>query len=159
MLWLGLAPDELYDGLESPGPERWPYLNDLDEIPPEPRKSPIRAKGITNSTEMQQNTETTGTVRPLRAAKSTKPKTEEPKSFNDVTGFADRYSSGNAVLVRLGGVEHGIARRIIDFASGLCYIEKGTMQRIGNQEYLLIPKDLTVSKEMIEQIKEEIKSD
>ena len=101
--------------------------------------------------------ESTGTVRPLRAARATKPKTEEPKSFNEVTAFADQYKSGNAVLIRLEGVEHAVARRIIDFASGLCYSEKGEMERMGNQEYLLVPKDVTVDPETREKIKTELK--
>jgi cell division inhibitor SepF len=102
-------------------------------------------------------TESTGTVRPLRAARSAKPKTEEPKSFNEVIAFADQYTSGNAVLIRLEGVEHAVARRIIDFASGLCYSEKGEMERMGNQEYLLVPKDVTVDPETREKIKAELK--
>ena len=71
--------------------------------------------------------------------------------------FADQYTSGNAVLIRLEGVEHAIARRIIDFASGLCYSEKGEMERMGNQEYLLIPKDVNVDPETREKIKDELK--
>ncbi len=67
-------------------------------------------------------------------------------------------STQRAVLLKLGGVEHAVARRIIDFASGLCYSEKGEIKRMGNQDYLLIPKDVTVDPETREKIIEELKT-
>jgi len=161
MLWLGLGPDEMYEGMsDGVEPRSWPPKQNSEETPSiKPSRTPIKARVKENLTEGESSKiEPTGTVRPLRPARSTKPKTEEPKSFNDVTTFGDRYTSGNAVLVKLGGVEHAVARRIIDFASGLCYAEKGEIKRMGNQEYLLIPKDATVDPETREKIKEELKS-
>ena len=161
MLWLGLGPDEMYEGMsDGVRPRTWPPEGNSEEpVPSKPGRSLIKARLKENLTEERSSAmESSGTVRPLRAARATKPKTEEPKSFNEVTSFADRYTSGNAVLVKLGGVDHAVARRIIDFASGLCYAEKGQMERIGNQEYLLIPKDVTVDQETREKIKEELKS-
>ncbi|MBT69754.1 MAG: hypothetical protein CL432_06365 [Acidimicrobiaceae bacterium] len=161
MLWLGLGPDEMYEGMsDGVRPRSWPPEENSEEIAPsKSTRTPIKARLKENFTEQKPLlVESTGTVRPLRAARTTKPKTEEPKSFNEVTAFADRYISGNAVLVKLGGVEHAVARRIIDFASGLCYAEKGEMERMGNQEYLLIPKDATVDPETREKLKEELKN-
>ena len=160
MLWLGLGPDEMYEGMsDGVQPRSWPPEQDNKEVDhPKPDKTPIKARLRGFTEENRSATESTGTVRALRPARSTKPKTEEPKSFNEVTSFADRYTSGNAVLLKLGGVEHAVARRIIDFASGLCYAEKGEIKRMGNQDYLLIPKDATVDPETREKIIEDLKN-
>ncbi len=161
MLWLGLGPDEMYEGMsDGVQPRAWPPEQDKKEVDsPKPDRTPIRARLKENfAEEKSSGMESTGTVRPLRPARSTKPKVEEPKSFNEVTIFADRYTSGHAVLLKLGGVEHAVARRIIDFASGLCYSEKGEIKRMGNQDYLLIPKDVTVDPETREKIIEELKT-
>lgn len=159
MLWLGLGPDEMYEGETDVNHARtWPNQQEDSNIEASTPASKIKARvggGLSES----QSAETTGTVRKLRAARATTPKTIEPKSFNDVIDFADRYVSGDAVLVKLKGVDHPTARRIIDFASGLCYAEKGAMERMGSQEYLLIPKDVTVDSETRERIKEEINHD
>ena len=160
MLWLGLGPDEMYEGMsDGVQPRNWPNEQSQNETATsKPPKTHIKARLMENFTEERSSvSESTGTVRPLRAARSAKPKTEEPRSFNEVTSFADRYTSGNAVLIKLEGVEHAVARRIIDFASGLCYSEKGEMERMGNQEYLLVPKDVTVDPETREKIKAELK--
>jgi len=161
MLWLGLGPDEMYEEMsDGVRPRSWPPKQNSEEtVPSKSSRTPIKARLKENLIEKTASAvESTGTVRPLRAARSTRPKTEEPKSFNEVIIFADRYTSGNAVLLKLGGVEHAVARRIIDFASGLCYAEKGEIKRMGNQEYLLIPKDATVDPETREKIIEELKS-
>ena len=40
-----------------------------------------------------------------------------------------------------------LSRRIIDFASGVCYGGAGQMERITHQVYLLTPSDVEVSDE------------
>ena len=161
MLWLGLGPDEMYEGMsDGVQPRIWPPEQNSEEtVSSKPIRTPIKARLKESFNEEKSSAmASTGTVRPLRPARSTKPKIEQPKSFNEVTTFADIYTSENAVLVTLEGVDHAVARRIIDFASGLCYAEKGKMERIGNQDYLLIPRDVTVDPETREKIKEELKN-
>ena len=62
-----------------------------------------------------------------------------PGCFDDAKEMANRFISGQAVLVNLEGVAHETARRIIDFSSGMCYSAGGTLERITAQEYLLTP--------------------
>ncbi len=63
----------------------------------------------------------------------------EPVCFDDVKEMADRFLSGQAVLVYLRGSSSETARRIIDFGSGMCYSTGGTLERMNGQEYLLTP--------------------
>ena len=88
-----------------------------------------------------------GVVRPLAMAGSSKPVVVGPTSFNDAQEVADRFKGGVPVILNLQGVERDLARRIIDFASGLCYGLGGQMERVANQVYLLTPSDVEVSPE------------
>jgi hypothetical protein len=45
------------------------------------------------------------------------------------------------------GVETDLSKRLIDFASGLCYGLGGQMERVANHVYLLTPSDVEVSLE------------
>jgi cell division inhibitor SepF len=76
-----------------------------------------------------------------------KPATVSPTSFNDVQQMADRFMAKQPVIVNLQGVEADLSRRIIDFASGICYGGVGQMERITHQVYLLTPSDVKVSDE------------
>jgi cell division inhibitor SepF len=51
------------------------------------------------------------------------------------------------VIVNLQGVGADLSRRIIDFASGVCYGGIGHMERITHQVYLMTPSDVEVSEE------------
>ena len=47
--------------------------------------------------------------------------------------------------MNLQGADRDLSRRLIDFASGLCYGLGGQMERVGNQVYLLTPANVEVS--------------
>jgi cell division inhibitor SepF len=51
-------------------------------------------------------------------------------------------------------VDRDLSRRIIDFASGLCYGLGGQMERVANQVYLLTPNDVEVSLEERRRLRE-----
>lgn len=86
-------------------------------------------------------------VRPLPSAAGSKPFVVSPGSFNDAQDVADKFKVNVPVILNLQGVERDLARRIIDFASGLCYGLGGQMERVANQVYLLTPSDVEVSPE------------
>jgi cell division inhibitor SepF len=71
----------------------------------------------------------------------------EPKRFNEAREFSDRYKQGTAVIMNLQGTEDSIARRLVDFASGLVYAHDGKIELVANRVYLLSPQDVEVSAE------------
>lgn len=71
----------------------------------------------------------------------------EPRRFNDIQEVGDRFKAGQPVAMDLNGVDRDMARRMIDFASGLCYGLGGTMERVGADTYLVIPTGARVSPE------------
>lgn len=91
--------------------------------------------------------ERSAVVRPLPSAASSKPSVVSPGSFNDAQDVADKFKVNVPVILNLQGAERDLARRIIDFASGLCYGLGGQMERVANQVYLLTPSDVEVSPE------------
>jgi cell division inhibitor SepF len=92
-------------------------------------------------------------VRPLPTG-SSKPFVVGPASFNDAQEVADKFKVNVPVIVNLQGVERDLARRIIDFSSGLCYGLGGQMERVANQVYLLTPSEVEVSPEERRRLRE-----
>lgn len=86
-------------------------------------------------------------VRPVPAPATAKPHVVTPTSFNDAQEVADRYKANQPVILNLQGVERDLARRLIDFTSGLCYGLGGQMEKVGNQVYLVAPANVEVSAE------------
>jgi cell division inhibitor SepF len=121
---------------------------------PEPRLSARRAAGpLAESAPDRPSRSRSAVVRPLPVG-TTKPSVIGPTSFNDAQEVADKFKVNVPVILNLQGVERDLARRIIDFASGLCYGLGGQMERVANQVYLLTPSDVEVSPEERRRLRE-----
>src|SRR5437764_2541552 len=70
-----------------------------------------------------------------------------PKSFNDAQQIADQFKDQVPVIINLQGTDTELAKRLIDFASGLTYALEGGMQRIADKVFLLTPRNVEVSAE------------
>jgi cell division inhibitor SepF len=70
-----------------------------------------------------------------------------PKSFNDAQDVADKFKDAIPVILNLQGSDTDLAKRLIDFSSGLTYALDGGMQRIADKVFLLTPRNVEVSAE------------
>ena len=70
-----------------------------------------------------------------------------PYSFNDAQQIADQFKNAVPVIINLQGTDTELAKRLIDFASGLTYALEGGMQRIADKVFLLTPRNVQVSAE------------
>ncbi|MXZ78268.1 MAG: cell division protein SepF [Acidimicrobiia bacterium] len=88
----------------------------------------------------------TSFVRPIPST-SSKPSVVSPISFDDAKDVGDCFRGGQAVIVNLQHSSREVARRLIDFSSGLCYGLDGRMERVADHVYLLTPTNVEVSAE------------
>ena len=89
---------------------------------------------------------------PVRAVESVRPPRVEvhlviPKTFNDAQQIADKFKIDVPVIINLQGADTELAKRLIDFCSGLTYALDGGMQRVGDKIFLLTPRNVEVSAE------------
>jgi cell division inhibitor SepF len=70
-----------------------------------------------------------------------------PRSFNDAQQIADKFKDAVPVILNLQTTDQDLAKRLIDFASGLTYALEGGMQRIADKVFLLTPRNVEVSAE------------
>ena len=67
------------------------------------------------------------------------PATVRPRTFNQAQELADRFKEGNSVILNLESADRDTTRRLVDFASGVCYALDGTMEKVASGVYLLKP--------------------
>ena len=70
---------------------------------------------------------------------SMEPHTVRPRRFDQAQEVADKFKDGQPVIMNLEGTDRGVARRLIDFASGICYAMDGSMEKVATGVYLLKP--------------------
>jgi cell division inhibitor SepF len=111
-------------------------------IPNDEQSRPQRAAGASRLAEDRPPSVSSAvrTVGPANAM----PHAVSPSSFNDAQEIGDRFMTGQPVIVNLQAVDRDLRRRLVDFASGLCYAVAGKMERVADQVYLLTPADVEV---------------
>jgi cell division inhibitor SepF len=70
-----------------------------------------------------------------------------PYSFNDAQEVADQFKQDGPVILNLQTTDGELAKRLIDFTSGLTYALGGGMQKIADKTFLLTPRNVEVSAE------------
>ena len=67
------------------------------------------------------------------------PHTVRPRRFDSAQEIADKFKDGLPVIMNLEGTDREVSRRLIDFASGICYALNGSMEKVATGVYLLKP--------------------
>lgn len=144
MVWLGLAEeyeDEYADEIGATAPRT------LDEPAGETnvrRLSSARAGGGTGA-----RTRTVDERAPQRAQpmSHTTVHYTAPMTFNEVEEVGDRFRNAIPVIMNLAGAGESVAKRVLDFASGLIYGLDGRIERVGDRVFLLTPRGVEFSTE------------
>jgi cell division inhibitor SepF len=168
MSYLGLGPEDAYDDYDAPyEPEQRPATRAPRQQQADPMDSgavrtiPVRTASGRPEREREVSQRPSqseyenppaprrqgSAVRAVPSTVSPRPTTIRPTSFNQAQEIADRYKDGQPVIMNLEGLDRDISRRLIDFASGLCYGLGGSMEKVGSGVYLLTPVNASVSME------------
>ncbi|MDH3958092.1 MAG: cell division protein SepF, partial [Actinomycetota bacterium] len=78
--------------------------------------------------------------------------TLHPRSYNDARTIGEEYREGVPVIINLTGMDDSDAKRIVDFAAGLVFGLRGSIERITNKVFLLSPANVDVGAEARAQI-------
>jgi cell division inhibitor SepF len=162
MDYLGLGPDDAYDDYDmdenyDPAPRNRrqpdPELRSQrgrDDTGSEgvvrtlPSRPTFPSRDFDPSQARRDRDESGVQPRPQRSARSSsggnvEPATVRPRRFDQAQEVADKFKEGQPVIMNLEGSDREVARRLIDFASGLCYGLDGSMEKVANGVYLLKP--------------------
>lgn len=171
MVALGLGPDEEYD--DRYFDDEVADLDDYDrEDRGTTGQEGRSSSGVPDLAASRASTGTVGAVRPIRSLSveddptfsvrpisraddestaspmpivASKPRSVAPQSFGDAKVIADEFKRSTPVVMQLSDVDRDLARRLIDFASGVCYSLGGSMEKLASNVFLLLPKGTEVS--------------
>ncbi|MEU4656572.1 cell division protein SepF [Streptomyces sp. NPDC023723] len=70
--------------------------------------------------------------------------TVTPDSFRDARAIGELFRDGVPVIINLTAMEAGDAKRVVDFAAGLIFGLRGSIERVSSRVFLLSPADTQV---------------
>jgi len=80
--------------------------------------------------------------------------TLHPSTYNEARTVGENYRDGTPVIMNLSEMEDADAKRLVDFAAGLIFATRGTLERVTAKVFLLSPPNVTVAAEDKQRIAE-----
>jgi cell division inhibitor SepF len=143
--YLGLVEDEELDDLDE----------GVDQLSARAEASEVRRLGRAEvSPALDRPEAIVRTMPSIRPAATVSIHRAEPKRFNEAREIGERYRQGVPVIMNLQGADDAVARRLVDFASGLVFGLDGKIEMVASRVYLLTPANVEVSAEERERLVE-----
>lgn len=73
--------------------------------------------------------------------------TVHPRSYNEARTIGERYRDGTPVIINLTELDDAAAKRLVDFAAGLAFALRGSIDKVTSRVFLLSPAGADVSAE------------
>ena len=103
--------------------------------------------GLGADDEAEEHTEGTkknGKVVNINATTQLKVVLVKPERFEDASGIADHLLAKRTVVLNLESTNRDIARRLVDFLSGVAYANGGQIKKVANSTYIITPYNVGV---------------
>ena len=162
--WLGLVTDDRYaeyDDAESQelteGLSREEILGSKSAQPPAGTPAgPEKAASVTPLETRRSAASAAATSTPPashpRMADVSRIITVHPRTYNEARTIGEHFRDGVPVIMNLSEMEDVDAKRLVDFAAGLIFGLRGTIERVTTKVFLLSPHNVTVAAEDRERI-------
>ena len=118
------------------------YDDELDEVPPrrEPGFERVKSEDRHNK------------VVNIHATTQLKVVLVKPERFENAAEIADHLKDKRTVVINLESTNKDIARRLIDFLSGVAYAGEGKIKKIAANTYIITPYHVDIEGDLIDEL-------
>lgn len=76
----------------------------------------------------------------------------KPERYEEAAGIADNLNEKRTVVLNLEATSKDVARRLLDFLSGVAYANNGQIKRVANSTYIITPYNVDVMGDLIDEL-------
>ena len=76
----------------------------------------------------------------------------KPDRFENAAEIADHLKDKRTVVLNLEQTNEGIARRLVDFLSGVAYANEGKIKKVANSTYIITPYNVDIMGDLIDEL-------
>ena len=138
--YLGLLEDTGYDEFDGDG-------YDAQETAPAREARPDRAPRARSASVADINERRRSGPAPAVGvvAELSRITTLHPSTYNEARAVGEQYRDGTPVIMNLSEMNDADAKRLVDFAAGLIFATRGSIERVTNKVFLLSTPNVTVA--------------
>lgn len=76
----------------------------------------------------------------------------KPERFDDASNVADHLNAKRTVVLNLESANKDIARRILDFLSGVAYANDGQIKKVANCTFIITPYNVGIMGDLLDEL-------
>lgn len=76
----------------------------------------------------------------------------KPDRFENAAEIADHLKDKRTVVLNLEQTNKDVARRLVDFLSGVAYANEGKIKRVANSTYIITPYNVDILGDLIDEL-------
>ncbi len=119
--------------------------------PPPPREEPRRREPRPEP-QMQPRRPDSGKVVNIHATTQLQVVLVKPERYDNASEIADHLRDKRTVVLNLEKTEKEIARRLLDFLSGVAYAQEGKIKKVALQTYIVTPYNVDIMGDLIDEL-------
>ncbi len=127
-------------------------FDDFD-ISPRPAERRERSERLSrNETPAAEDERRSNKVVNIRAATQLQVVLVKPDKFEDASAIADHLREKRTVVLNLESTNKEIARRLLDFLSGVAYANEGKIKKVAISTYIITPYNVDILGDLIDEL-------
>ena len=135
--------------------DEYDYDEEEDELDPEPEPAPApRRSAFTAPETSANNNRRTGPARVVNLNNNSAMQVilVKPDRFDTVSEIADHLRDKKAIVLNLESTNKDVARRLVDFLSGVAYALDGKIKKVAISTYILTPYNVEIVGDLVEEL-------
>lgn len=136
--------------------DEYDYDDEEEDLEPEPEPAPAPRRSAFAAPEPQTNSTArrNGPARVVNLNNSSSMQVilVKPDRFDNVSEIADHLRDKKAVVLNLESTNKDVARRLVDFLSGVAYALDGKIKKVAISTYILTPFNVEIVGDLVEEL-------
>lgn len=121
---------------------------ELDNTYDEPaRRAPEPTRTVSNISERRRPAPTAAAAPARAVAPLSRITTLHPRTYNEARVIGENFRDGIPVIMNLSEMADDDAKRLVDFAAGLVFSVRGSIERVTSKVFLLSPPNVEIAAE------------
>lgn len=113
---------------------------------------PETRRGVERERDMRKDDQRRNKVVNINATTQLKVVLVKPERFENASEIADHLKDKRTVVVNLESTNKDIARRLIDFLSGVAYAGEGKIKKVAANTYIITPYHVDIMGDLIDEL-------
>ena len=143
--------DELKKIIHPYDDEEYDYEDDFEE-PVKESRSPFEDRKEDRRSEERRNEDRHNKVVNIHATTQLKVVLVKPERFENASEIADHLKEKRTVVLNLESTNKDVARRLIDFLSGVAYAGEGKIKKVAANTYIITPYSVDIMGDLIDEL-------